>query len=894
MSDRLFLIDGSSFIFRAFYAIRRLSTSTGVPTNAVMGFATMMLKVLRAHSPSHVAVVFDTKEPTFRHDIYADYKANRDAPPADLIPQFDMIRRLVDAFGWVRIERAGYEADDIIGTLADRAAAEGFEVAIVSSDKDLCQLLGERVRMLDTMKDAWTGPGDLMERFGGGPERVIEVLALAGDTSDNVPGIPGVGEKTAVKLLDEFGSLDAVLARADEIKGKVGEKVRENAELARLSLRLVSIARDLDLDLTLADLALREPDWERLGAFLHEYELTRLLSDVKAEPAAATRVESLSREGYRLVMDRAVLGEMIEKLTRAGEFALDLETTSLHPTAADIVGLSFCCDDNEAFYVPVAHRYLGVPQQLPKAEVLDALRPLLVDDKFGKIGQNIKYDAIVYAGEGVSVRGLRFDTMLASYVLDPENDSHSLDVLSSRYLQHQTIKYKDVTGSGRDQKGFDEVPVEQARDYAAEDAHVTWRLYRLMAPRLIDEGMERLYHDIEMPLVEVLMDMERAGVLIDPAFYRVLSVEAERELAALEKGIHEAAGVPFNLNSPKQVAEVLFERLGLPSGKKTKTGYSTDVTVLEKLAEQHAVPRLMLDYRAYHKLKSTYIDMLPQMVQPKTGRVHTSFNQAVAATGRLSSSDPNLQNIPIRTAQGRRIREGFIAPPGRLLMSSDYSQVELRILAHLSGDEAMTRAFLEGGDVHRATAAQVFGVEPGSVTPEMRRQAKAVNFGIVYGMSAFRLGRDLEIGTRKAQEFIDAYFSRFSGVKRFIDATVSEAKDKGVVTTMMGRRRRLPELAASDRATQSFGERLAVNTPIQGSAADIIKIAMIRLHRRIREASLPMTMILQVHDELVFEVDREAVPDMTPIVKEVMENVVEMRVPLVVESSTGENWAEAH
>ncbi|MCC6160164.1 MAG: DNA polymerase I [Deltaproteobacteria bacterium] len=894
MSQRLFLIDGSGFIFRAFYGVRRLSTSTGVPTNAVFGFATMMMKLLRDHAPTHVAVVFDTKEPTFRHEIYPDYKANRDAPPDDLVPQFGLIRELVDAFGWPRIERAGFEADDVIGTLADRGAESGFEVVIVSSDKDLCQLLAERVRMYDPMKDVWTGPDDLKERFGGGPERVVEVLALAGDTSDNVPGIPGVGEKTAVKLLDEFGSFDAVLENAAKIKGKLAEKVMENVEAARLARRLVTIERGLDLGMGFDELRLTPTDREKLGEFLGRLEMSRLLSDLQAVPAQVESSGQLSRDGYRLVTDRETLNEMIGKMRAAGEFALDTETTSEHPTRADIVGMSFCCDGREAFYLPVAHHYLGVPAQISLAEALDALRPLLTDASVRKVGQNIKYDQIVFRRAGVDLRGVDFDTMVASYLLEPEADSHGMDVLASKYLGHRTIKFKDVTGSGKDQKGFAEVPLDMARDYAAEDAHVTWELYRLLAPLIEREGFDRLLREMEMPLIDVLVDMEMAGVLIDPVFFRGLSKEADGELVRLEAEIHQAAGGPFNLNSPKQVGEILFEKLGLPSGKKTKTGYSTDVTVLESLADKHVVPKLLLEYRAFHKLKSTYIDALPSMINPRTGRVHTSFNQAVAATGRLSSSDPNLQNIPIRTKQGRRIREGFVAPEGRVLLSADYSQVELRILAHLSGDAAMLDAFASGGDIHRSTAAQVFGVELGSVTPEMRRQAKAVNFGIVYGMSAFRLGRDLEIGTKRAQEFIDAYFGRFAGVKTFIERTIADAREKGFVTTMMGRRRRVPELVASNRQVQSFGERLAVNTPIQGSAADIIKVAMVRLRARVAREAAPMTMILQVHDELVFEVDAHFVDEAATIVREEMENVVKLDAPLRVETSHGNNWAEAH
>ncbi|MCZ7584637.1 MAG: DNA polymerase I [Deltaproteobacteria bacterium] len=894
MSKRLFLVDGSGFIFRAFYGVRPLSTSEGTPTNAVYGFAQMMQKLLRDHQPTHVAVVFDTKEPTFRHEMYAEYKANRTEPPTELVPQFGLVRRLVDAFRWKRLEMPGYEADDIIGTLAERAKAGGYEVVIISSDKDLCQLLDANVRMLDTMKDKWTGSDDLAERFGGGPESVIDVLSLAGDTSDNIPGIPGVGEKTAVKLLKEFGSLQAVLDRADEIKGKLGEKVRAHKEDALLARRLVEVRRDMDLDLSLDDLQLQSPDVDALAALLGELEMSRLLQDIEASLPGAVEITSLSRDKYRLVLAEKDLTAMRDKMAAAGAFALDLETMAIDPMRAKIVGLSFCCDAEEAFYVPVRHGYLGVPEQIPLERALQILNPILEDPRLKKIGQNIKYDWIVYENAGVTLRGVDFDTMIASYLLSPELGTHNMDVLALRHLQHKTIGYSDVTGTGKNQVTFDKVTLDKALDYAAEDAHVTWHLWKALAPRIDEQGFATLFHDVEMPLVEVLKDVEREGVLLDAPLFDVLSKEADEKLRALEHDIHKAAGVEFNLNSPKQVSEVLFEKLGLPAGRKTKTGYSTDVGVLEKLADKHAVPRLMLDYRVFHKLKSTYIDMLPRMVNPETGRLHTSFNQTVAATGRLSSADPNLQNIPIRTPEGRRIREGFIAPKGHVLLSADYSQVELRILAHLSDDKNMIEAFRQGEDIHRATAAQVFGVSQADVTPEMRRQSKAINFGIVYGMSAFRLGQDLEIGTKKAQAFIDAYFGRFSGVKKFIDETIRRAKEEGSVTTIMGRRRPIPEIHSNDRNTAAFGERIAVNTPIQGSAADIIKAAMVTLHRRIRDEGRSLKMLLQVHDELVFEVPETGLEEASALAREVMEHVLELKVPLTVESSSGRNWAEAH
>ncbi|MCB1154496.1 DNA polymerase I, partial [bacterium] len=837
---RLFLVDGSSFIFRAFFAVRHLSTADGLPTNAVFGFAQMMKKLVKDFAPTHIAVVFDTAEPTFRHKIYDQYKANRDEPPEDLKPQFDLIRQLVDAFAWKRLQDGGYEADDIIGTLSDRAVAEGYEVVIVSSDKDLCQLLGPHVRMLDTMKDKWTGPDDLGERFGGGPERVVDVLALAGDTSDNIPGIPGVGEKTAVKLLDQFGSLEGVFEHADEIKGKLGEKVRDNIESARLSRRLVEIKRDMNLDLTLDDLIASEPNWHELTELLTKLEMVKLLDDLDPGDAMAHVESAISRDHYELVLDAEKLDRVVGEMKKAGAFAVDLETTSLDATQAEMVGVCLCADDGRdtAYYIPVRHSYLGVPKQLTVDQVREKLGPILADPKIKKVGQNIKYDWTVFLTHDFVMHGVAFDTMLASYVVESEM-SHGMDALSLRYLNHKPIAYSEMTGTGRNQKSFAEVPVEDALLYAAEDAHVTRELWKILEAKVEDGGYHDLYYDIELPLVEVLTKMETTGVLLDVDLFKTLSKEAAKKLADLEKQIHAEAGKEFNLNSPKQLGEILFDKLGLPSGRKTKTGYSTNVAVLERLADQHPVPRLMLEYRAFHKLKSTYIDALPQMINPKTGRLHTNYNQTIAATGRLSSQDPNLQNIPIRTPEGRRIREAFIAPEGRLLLSADYSQVELRIMAHLAGDKALIEAFHQGDDIHRTTAAQVFGVQPEDVTPEMRRNSKAINFGIIYGMSAFRLGQDLEIGTKKAQEFIDTYFDRFSGVKKFIDATIKEAHEKGYVTTMMGRRRNIPELRAKDRATVGFGERIAVNTPMQGTAADIIKMAMIKLHHRIEDEKLP-------------------------------------------------------
>jgi len=885
--QRLFLIDGSGYIYRAYFAIRHLTNSKGVATNAVYGFVNMLLKVVREQQPDHLAVIFDSKGPTFRHELYPQYKANRAAMPDDLVPQVPVIKEVVRALNMPAIELAGFEADDIIATLAKRFAAEGLEVTVVTGDKDLMQVVDERICLLDTMKDQLSGLAEVAARFGGTPAQVVEVQALAGDSSDNVPGVPGIGEKTAVELIREFGSVETLLANLDRVKGKRRENLETFADQARLSWQLVKLRDDVPLDLDYENFALTPPDREALTALFKELEFHKLLQEFSVEKQA-------SGEGYHSVLTSAELGALVEALKAAGRFAFDTETTGLDPLRADLVGLSFAVKAGEGWYLPLGHYYLGVPEQLPRDRVLDALRPLLEDPQLKKIGQNIKFDALVLARAGIELRGIETDTMLASYLARPEAKSHGMDAMASDLLGYRTISYGEVTGSGKHQVTFDQVAIEKATVYAAEDADITLRLAEKLLPMVAATGQETLLRDVEMPLVDVLTAMERTGVRIDPDFLGGLSREFEGKLTSLETQIHQVAGGPFNVASPKQLGEVLFERLKLPRGRKTKTGWSTDSEVLAGLAEEHPVAALILEHRSLAKLKGTYTDALPKLIHPATGRIHTSFNQAITATGRLSSSEPNLQNIPIRTEEGRRIREGFIPAQGCVLLSADYSQVELRILAHLADVPVLKEAFARGEDIHRRTASEVFGVFPEMVTSDQRRQAKTINFGVIYGISAFGLSRQLDIGRREAQAFIDAYFAHYPGIQAFMDARIEEARAHQYVTTILGRRCAIPEIHSQNGAVRGYAERNAINYPVQGSAADIIKVAMVNISRRLQEERLATKMVLQVHDELVFEVPESEVEAVRELVREGMEGAVPLSVPLAVDIGVGRNWHEAH
>jgi DNA polymerase-1 len=904
--NTLYLIDGMAFAFRAYYAIKAaLTDGQGRPTNAVYGFTRTLLKILKEQAPSHIAVVFDAPGKTFRDEMYADYKATRRETPEDLLEQFPRMHEVVEALGIPLLAVPGVEADDVIGSLAVAAAMQGMEVVIVSGDKDLLQLVSDRVKVYDPGKGEaglWFGEAEVKERFGVGPDHVVDALALIGDTADNVPGVRGIGDKTAKALMERYGSLEGLYAHIEELKGKQKENLLADKEKAFFSRELVTIKTDVACGIRPEACVQRAMDPARTRAVLSGLGFHSLLEELAPAAAAATNAAD-----YRLVLDETSLHAMLQEIRAAGAFAVDTETTSTDPMRAELVGISLSCKAETGCYIPVGHtpeaRYrLRDPDdlssgemlpQLDKATVIGALKPLLEDPTLGKAGHNIKYDLIVLAGEGVEMAGIVMDSMVASYLTDPSKMRHNLDEVSLQYLRHQPIPISDLIGKGSSAVTFDHVPVDKACTYAAEDADLAWRLYQTFVPLLRERGLEALFQEIELPLIHVLARMERAGVAIDLEVFEALRREITAQLAALETEIHQLAGHPFNINSPKQLQAVLFDELGLKPVRKTKTGYSTDEDVLEALKEAHPLPGRILAYRTLEKLRGTYVEALPRLVNPATGRLHTSFNQAVAATGRLSSSDPNLQNIPVRTEYGRRIRAGFIpGKPDHVLISADYSQIELRILAHLSGDAALREAFARGEDIHRDTAARVFGVPAEAVTPEMRRQAKAVNFGVVYGISAFGLARNLGIEQKEAQRFIDAYFAQYPGVRAWLDATIALAKAQGYVTTLLNRRRYLPEMKSSDVNVRRAAERMAINTPVQGSAADIIKLAMVRLDEALRTRAAEI--LLQVHDELLVEAPERSAEQTAALMREIMEHAVPLDVALKVDLGIGKNWAEIH
>ncbi|MFQ5895022.1 MAG: DNA polymerase I [Nitrospinota bacterium] len=904
MAERLFLIDGSSYIFRAYYAIRQpLSTSKGLSTAAVFGFANMLLKVLREKTPRFLAIAFDRREPTLRHQRYPEYKANRAATPEDLAEQLPYIHRLVDAMQIPRLSEPGYEADDLMGTLARKARQRGFEVILVAGDKDLMQLVAEGVLMWDPMKDLVIDAGEVEKKFGVPPGKVVEVQALMGDSTDNIPGVPGIGEKSASQLIQQYGSLENLLAHASEIsRPRQREALLQHADLARLSRELCTLITDAPVEFTPERYRWERADGAALEALFQELEFSRLLDQVhvvaggEAAPGAAPGRLEVRAEGrdYVSVTDRRAFAKLLSELERAGRFAVDVETTHFDPSRAEVVGLSFSARPGRARYVPIGHVGLGTKGQLPAGEVLGGLRPLLESPQLAKVGQNIKYDLVVLASCGVRLRGVTFDTMVASYLVDPGRRSHSLDALAGEYLGVKPVSYQEVAGTGAKQKPFSEVPLEVACDYSCEDADLTLRLADLLGKELEDAGLNGLFDEVEVPLIPLLAGMERKGVGLNGELLRRMSADLEGRMEGMTARIHELAGEPFNVNSPVQLREILFKKLKLPVISRTKTGPSTGMDVLEKLAAQHPLPAEILAYRQLAKLKSTYVDTLPGLVNPRTGRIHASFNQTVAATGRLSSSEPNLQNIPIRTELGRQIRRAFVPAPGRLFLSADYSQVELRVLAHFTEDPSLVRAFREGEDIHRRTASEVFGAEPDAVTEEMRRMAKAVNFGVLYGLSAFGLSFGMNIPMEEARAFIEAYFARYPKVAAFIEGTLARAREEGLVRTLLGRRRFLPDLKSKNANARSAAERTAVNTVIQGSAADIMKLAMLRIDRKIHESSLPADLLIQVHDELVFEVDKGAEKKAADLVREEMERACCLKVPLSVEVSVGRSWGDLH
>lgn len=917
--NTLYLVDISSFIFRAFFAIRNLKNAAGEPTNAVFGVANMIAKLVDDADPEFLAVVYDSKEPSFRKDVYKEYKANRSAPPDDLIPQFDRIEELVSTLEIFSIRRSGIEADDLIATLARQwlDKSSKHHVVVVTGDKDLMQLVGPRVKVWDTMKGVVYSAAEVKEKFGVGPEHIRDYLALIGDSSDNIPGVEGIGPKTAVQLLEEHGSMEGVLkaAKAGKISGKKGETLVAQEANARLSYELVTLKEDLNVPLDADSARIHFHLTPACEKFLKTMDFHSLATKWKARPgsaktAAATGFEAPKPKGLDLdhagpakvhtVATEKAFEALLEKLHSVKAFGFDLETTSLDPYSAEIVGLAFAPDSKHGYYIPVGHQVrLGEDgTQLERDWVLKKLAPILKSTRHKKIGQNLKYDLSVLRALGFECEGLEADTMVAAYLLDPTG-RHSLQTLALKYLDYEVLTYEAVT-AGEKSKGekskdavtFDQVPIPLATRYSAEDALVAVWLWEKLEPALEEAGLLTVFETIERPLVPVLMNMEMEGVAIDVPWLKKLSKEFEHKLQEIERGVHQYSKTPVNLNSPKQLQVLLFEDLKLPPQGKTKTGLSTDADVLEKLSPLHEVPRLLLEHREIAKLKGTYVDPLPEMVHPKTGRIHARFHQTVTATGRLSSSDPNLQNIPIRTERGQQIRRAFIARPGHVLVGADYSQIELRLLAHMSKDPDLLHAFQTGEDVHKRTAAELFGVKVADVTDSERSIAKAINFGLMYGKTPFGLSQELRIPLSEAKKIIDTYFTRYAAVKKFLDGLIAEAKEAGVTTTLMGRRRKLPELQSSNPAIRNNAERMAMNTPIQGTAADLIKIAMIRVDRALREAELKSRLIIQVHDELVIEAPHSEVKAVQEILVREMEGAMKLDVPLKVQSAVGENWQE--
>jgi DNA polymerase-1 len=903
----LLLVDGSSYLYRAFHALPDLRTSSGEPTGALRGFIGMLRTLRQQVDADYVACVFDAKGKTFRDDLYAEYKANRAAMPEDLVRQIEPIHEAVRALGWPVLEIEGIEADDVIATLAEKAGDRGWRTVISTGDKDLAQLVNDRVTLVNTMSNETLDIEGVKEKFGVPPERIVDYLTLVGDSVDNVPGVEKVGPKTAAKWLQQHGSLDALVAQADQVGGAIGENLRKALPWLPTARTLVTVKRDADLASHidgLESLAVRPEDPEKLRDLYSRFEFKSWLRELGDAPVAASSDESVpaapvsaSRPAveYETVLTRAQLDSWLAQIGAAELTSLDTETTSIDPMSARLVGISLAVEPLKAAYIPLAHRYPGAPEQLPLSEVLQQLAPWLESPHHRKVGQHLKYDMHVFANHGIRLAGIAHDTLLQSYVLEAHRN-HDMDSLAERHLGRRTITYAEVCGKGASQIRFDDVALDRATEYAAEDAEVTLALHDALWPRIEPEAKLRyIYEQIELPTAQVLFEMERTGVLVDRAKLAAQSAELAARIAALEGQAHELAGQPFNLGSPKQIGEILFGKLKLPVVKKTASGTpSTDEDVLEKLALDYPLPKLLLEHRGLSKLKSTYTDKLPAMANPDTGRVHTSYGQAVAVTGRLSSSDPNLQNIPIRTAEGRRIREAFIAPPGHRIVSADYSQIELRIMAHISEDSGLLDAFAKGEDIHRATASEVFGVPLAEVNSQQRRYAKVINFGLIYGMSAFGLASNLGIERDAARNYIDRYFMRYPGVAKYMESTRALAKRQGYVETVFGRRLWLPEINSPNGPRRGAAERAAINAPMQGTAADLIKLAMIAVNHWIHAERLGTRLIMQVHDELVLEVPEPEVELVTKRVPELMSNVAPLRVPLLAEVGVGANWDEAH
>jgi DNA polymerase-1 len=886
----LYLIDGSAYIYRAYHAIRSLTNSKGLPTNAAFGFTRMLIKLIEDRSPEYVVMFFDAKGPTFRHEIYRDYKANRPPMPEDLSIQIPYIKEITHGFNIPVIEKQGFEADDLIGTFGYQAEQVGFFVVMVTGDKDFVQLVTDSAVIWDPMKEKTIDLNTVRDDFGVEPYQMIDVMALSGDASDNIPGVPGIGPKTALSLIKTFGTVERLYEHVHTIKKKKQhENLVQYKKQAFLSKELVKINIDVPFPFNPEDFKYQAPDDTRLSKLFKDLEFRQLQQSFPKR-------SDLSNKNYFAIFDMSALADLIGRLKKAEMFAIDTETTSKDPMKAKLVGLSFSMKPDEAFYIPCAHDYPEVPAQLGLESVLDQLKPVLENPDVKKVGQNIKYDWMVLKRHGINLAGVKFDTMLASYLINPSKRAHNLDQIALDFLDHKTITYKEISGKGQKDVSFAEIPLEKATPYSCEDADITLMAYHVLMPLIEEAGLMELYHNVELPLVPVLMNMEMTGVCVDRDKLMELSKSFEHQLEQLESMIYSIAGEEFNIKSSQQLGRILFEKLKLPVQKKTKkkTGYSTDVNVLTVLAEKHELPEIILRHRTLAKLKSTYTDALLDLVHPETGRIHTSYNQTVTATGRLSSSDPNLQNIPIRTHEGMEIRKAFVPRKDWILISADYSQIELRILAHYAGDDILIEAFKNDEDIHTRTATEVFQVFPSFVTSELRRQAKVINFGIVYGMSPYGLSKELGISQKMAKTYIDNYFARYKGVKRFVDQTVSDARKTKKTSTLLGRIRLLPDINSTNKAVREFAERTAINTPIQGTAADLIKLAMIRVDAALREGGLNSAMLLSVHDEIVFEVPPDELESVKVLVKEIMEGIWDLKVPLKVNLASGDNWAEAH
>ncbi|WP_027359146.1 DNA polymerase I [Desulforegula conservatrix] len=891
MTEKTFyIIDGTAYIYRAYHAIRELRASSGFPTNAIFGFTRTILKLVEDRKPEKAVMLFDTKGPNFRHELYPEYKANRPPAPEELVMQIPKIKEISALLGFPILEMQGFEADDLAGTLAKKAEADGYNVVLVTGDKDFVQLVSEQTIIWDPMKEETIDLASVREKFGVEPDKIIEAMGLAGDTSDNIPGVPGIGMKTALNLIKEFGDLETIYEKIDKVSGKKSkEGLINNKDKAFLSRKLVTIDTEVPVSSDIESFILAEANKSELAEIFKELEFRQLHQTFHSV------AESVETE-WILINDEKSLTEIVEEIKKAGEFAIDTETTSTNPMIADLVGISLGFSDEKAYYIPCGHDYEDAPKQMSIETIKNIITPILTDPSLRKTGQNIKYDLIILERHGFELAGPIFDTMVASYLISPDSRSHGLDQLSLDYLNHKNITFEEVAGKGKSQILFSKVHLDKAVPYACEDAWATFMLRNKLKPLMEKDDLVPLFENIEMNLLPVLKDMEKKGIRIDTDRLESLGLEMGTELSALEETIYELAGSEFNIKSSQQLGEILFERLKLPVQKKTvkKTGFSTDADVLEILSEYHDLPKQILRHRTLSKLKSTYISALLEIMLPETGRIHTSFNQTAAATGRLSSSEPNLQNIPIRGEDGKKIREAFIPREGWTFISADYSQIELRMLAHLSGDEILIEAFEKEEDIHSRTAAEVFQVFPEMMTPELRQQAKAINFGIIYGMGAFKLSKELGISQKMAATYIEHYFARYKKVREFIDTNTALVRETGKIRTISGRIRKFPDINSSNKNIRAMAERAAINTIIQGSSADLIKIAMINMDRMLKEKGLKTTMLLTVHDELLFESPPEETETALKLIAEIMETVFDLKVPLKVNISTGKSWAEAH